>query len=88
MKLGMGRSPDISMENDFLPMRMEFWNNLMTSVGAPRDTLFPEVIDDNENEEEAANQILMNTTNLHNSVKPILLDIKIIFILIICYYYI
>ncbi|KAK0167316.1 hypothetical protein PV327_004731, partial [Microctonus hyperodae] len=81
MKLGMGRSPDISMENDFLPMRMEFWNNLMTSVGAPRDTLFPEVIDDNEDGEEAVNQILMNATNLPNSVKSFLLDIKIIFTL-------
>ncbi|XP_034951576.1 esterase FE4-like [Chelonus insularis] len=50
MKLGMGRSPDISMQKDFLPIRMEFWRDLMGNVSVSREISFPNI---NEKEEDA-----------------------------------
>lgn len=46
MKIGSGRLPDISMEKDFLPVRMGFWEYLMGNVSQPLDKLF---LRDNDN---------------------------------------
>lgn len=40
MKLGMAESPDISIEENFLSIRMDFWRNLMGNVSVPREQLF------------------------------------------------
>lgn len=49
MKIGMGRSPDISMKEGFLPIRMKFWRNLMSSVTAPMELIFPPQKNDDKN---------------------------------------
>nr|QCC89032.1 carboxylesterase 17 [Meteorus pulchricornis] len=86
MRLGMGRSPDILMENDFHPMRMEFWNNLMKSVGAPRDIIFPQTIEENGNDDDTPNQLMKNATMSDDATQVTLFDKRIILILIIGYY--
>lgn len=48
----MGRSPDISMEADFLPVRMEFWHDLMARVSVPREELFPQISTTHDNDDD------------------------------------
>ncbi|XP_063978679.1 carboxylic ester hydrolase-like [Diachasmimorpha longicaudata] len=62
MRLGMEeRSPDISMERYFLPIRMDFWYRLMSNVSVPREQLFFELYEDDSAEdlakEESTNAI-------------------------------
>ncbi|XP_015117064.1 esterase E4 [Diachasma alloeum] len=61
MRLGMERSPDISMERYFLPIRMDFWYRLMGNVSVPREQLFFELYEDDTAEdlakEESTNAI-------------------------------
>uniref|UniRef100_A0A0C9Q3U1 Carboxylic ester hydrolase n=2 Tax=Fopius arisanus TaxID=64838 RepID=A0A0C9Q3U1_9HYME len=51
MRLGMERSPDISMESYFLPIRMDFWYRLMGNVSVPREQLFFELYEDDTAED-------------------------------------
>ncbi|KAH0550403.1 hypothetical protein KQX54_019183 [Cotesia glomerata] len=71
MKLGMGRSPVISMEEDFLPIRMEFWRNLMSNVSAPMELIFPTREEDQDEDldeilEEETDQTDQSNINLLN----------------------